>query len=168
MEPMPFHARRAYTAAFVAMSSTASRMHPDEGPLRHRDPVAYADLVTTMNDQRAALCLAAGRSPEDLDRNGFQVAGQWARAHVEARRAKLEARRFPVGFGCDARDARAACHAATVMVDAADAMSWAAQVSRDAVALADARTALDDARAAFALAASASAAELDRSGVRRT
>lgn len=37
------------------------------GPERHRDPVAYADQVTSMNDARTALCLAMGVPVEWID-----------------------------------------------------------------------------------------------------
>jgi hypothetical protein len=64
----------ARIAARLAMSSIAERMHPNHGPaLRHADPVAYANLVTSMCDQRAALCLAIGVPVENVDRDGYNV-----------------------------------------------------------------------------------------------
>lgn len=166
VEPMPFRARDARTAAYTAMSTTASRMSPDGRRLRFTDPVAYADLVTTMNDHRAALCLARGVALEHLDRDGFDVSTPTARAYVEAKRAELETRRFPaVVLGSRAREQ--ARHATGVMVDAVEAMRWATHQSHDMVAWADARTSADDARAALALANGAGVQELDRSGFRR-
>lgn len=69
------HPRRspARITAYIAMTSIASRMHPAGGALRRTDPVAYADLVTSMCDQRAALCLADGVPVEHIDRDGYDV-----------------------------------------------------------------------------------------------
>jgi hypothetical protein len=65
--------RLASLAAKLAMSSLASRMHPDSGPLRSSDPVAYWDLRTSMDDQRAALCLAGGIPVEHVRRDGYDI-----------------------------------------------------------------------------------------------
>lgn len=63
----------------LAMSMLAGRMHPNFGPaLRHSDPIAYADLVASMNDHRAGLCIAYGVSLDDIDRNGFSAPGVMA------------------------------------------------------------------------------------------
>lgn len=70
----------ARIAARIAMSSISERMHPNHGrALRHADPVAYADLVTSMCDQRAALCLAIGVPVEHIDRDGYDVSRSGAR-----------------------------------------------------------------------------------------
>jgi hypothetical protein len=67
----PGYHRKAALEAKLAMSTLASRMHPDAGPLRHRDPVAYWDLVQSMDTQRAALCLAIGVPIECVRRDGY-------------------------------------------------------------------------------------------------
>lgn len=65
----------ARLAARMAMSGLAEDMHPNYGPaLRYTDPVAHADLVTSMCDQRAALCVAIGVPLEHIDRNGYNTA----------------------------------------------------------------------------------------------
>lgn len=63
----------ACLAARVAMSALASRMHPASGPLRSTDPVAYWDLRSSMDDQRAALCLAIGIPVEKVRRDGYDI-----------------------------------------------------------------------------------------------
>ncbi|HET9144088.1 hypothetical protein [Actinophytocola sp.] len=69
----PGYNRRAAIAAKCAMSTLASRMHPASGPLRSSDPVAYWDLRASMDDQRAALCLANGIPVEQVSRDGYDV-----------------------------------------------------------------------------------------------
>src|SRR5699024_9388831 len=66
----PGYDHAAALAAKVAMSTLASRMHPNSGPLRNTDPVAYWDMRTSMDDQRAALCLASGVPVEHITRDG--------------------------------------------------------------------------------------------------
>lgn len=64
----------AWVAAYTGMSSIAERMHPNYGAaLRHSNPVDYADAVTSMCDQRAALCLAMGVPVEQVSRNGYNL-----------------------------------------------------------------------------------------------
>lgn len=72
---MSIFTNRAHARTYVAMTSLASRMTgfvSGEGPLSRRDPVAYADLVTSMCDQRVALSIAAGTPLESIDRNGYR------------------------------------------------------------------------------------------------
>lgn len=69
----PGYDRRARLAARLAMSTLASRMHPDSGPLRSSDPVAYWDLRQSMDTQRAALCLAIGIPVEHVRRDGYDI-----------------------------------------------------------------------------------------------
>lgn len=64
----------------LAMQRTANAMHPIDYTRGHprlidTDPVAHADLVTTMCDLRAAVCIAAGVPVELVDRNGYRPAG---------------------------------------------------------------------------------------------
>jgi hypothetical protein len=56
----------APTWATLAMFATAERM----AGLRQRDPVAHADLVTSMCDYRALLSQALS---QDCDRNGYTL-----------------------------------------------------------------------------------------------
>ena len=69
----PGYHRKAALEAKLAMTSLASRMHPDSGPLRRSDPVAYWDLRASMDDLRAALCLANGIPVEDVRRDGYDI-----------------------------------------------------------------------------------------------
>lgn len=69
----PGYNRKAALAARLAMSSLASRMHPNSGPLRSSDPVAYWDLVQSMDTWRAALVLALGIPVEHVSRNGYDI-----------------------------------------------------------------------------------------------
>lgn len=69
----PGYDRKASLEARLAMSGLASRMHPDSGPLRSSDPVAYWDLRTSMDDQRAALVLAGGVPVEHVRRDGYDI-----------------------------------------------------------------------------------------------
>lgn len=69
----PGYSARAALAARLAMSGLASRMHPNSGPLRSSDPVAYWDLRQSMDTQRAALCLAFGIPVENIDREGYDL-----------------------------------------------------------------------------------------------
>lgn len=71
---------RAVIATKLAMSSLASRMHPDfGGPLRRSDPVAYWDMCASMDDRRAALCLASGIPVENISRDGYDLSKPSAR-----------------------------------------------------------------------------------------
>lgn len=69
----PGYDRKAALVAKLAMSRLASRMHPDSGPLRSSDPVAYWDLRQSMDTQRAALVLANGIPIEYVRRDGYDV-----------------------------------------------------------------------------------------------
>jgi hypothetical protein len=69
----PGYNRKAALEARLAMSSIASRMHPDSGPLRRSDPVAYWDLRQSMDTQRAALLLAHGYPIEHVRRDGYDI-----------------------------------------------------------------------------------------------
>jgi hypothetical protein len=78
----PGYDRRAVISARLAMSSLASRM---EHPLRSVDPVTYWDLRTSMDDQRAAFCLALGIPVDNISRDGYDLSRPAARAAYEAR-----------------------------------------------------------------------------------
>lgn len=70
----PGYNRHAAVAARCAMSGLAGRMHPTAGDsLRRADPVTYWDLRTSMDDQRAALCLATGIPVEHVSRDGYDI-----------------------------------------------------------------------------------------------
>jgi hypothetical protein len=71
---------RERIGAFCAMSTLASRMTD----IRHRDPVACADLRTSMNDWRVALSLANGASPEEISRDGYRMPPQVRPEELEA------------------------------------------------------------------------------------
>lgn len=69
----PGYRRDAVLAAKLAMSRLASTMHPNSGPLRSSDPVAYWDLVQSMDTWRAALCLGNGIPIEHVRRDGYDI-----------------------------------------------------------------------------------------------
>lgn len=81
----PGYDARAALGARLAMSTLASRMSPDAGPLRRRDPVAYWDLRTSMDDLRAALCLATGIPVENISRDGYDLSRPASRTAYGAR-----------------------------------------------------------------------------------
>lgn len=86
------YGRAATLAAKLAMSTLASRMHPAGGPLRTSDPVAYWDLRTSMDDQRAALCLGAGLTIEQVSRDGYNISQPNARESIRLGRESHGAR----------------------------------------------------------------------------
>jgi hypothetical protein len=81
----PGYDARAALAARLAMSRLASRMHPDSGALRRTDPVAYWDLRASMDDLRAALCLANGIDIAKISCDGYDLSRPAARVAYEAR-----------------------------------------------------------------------------------
>jgi hypothetical protein len=73
------------------MQAAAGQMNPinysnGHKRLKDTDPVAYADLVTSMCDLRAAVCIFAGVPVEDIDRDGYNLSKPGARARMEASR----------------------------------------------------------------------------------
>lgn len=66
----PGYDEAARSAAFLAMSSLAGRM---SAGLRRAEPVTYADLRTSMDDLRAAFCLAIGIPVRHVSRSGYNV-----------------------------------------------------------------------------------------------
>jgi hypothetical protein len=81
-------ARRARLEAKLAMSTLASRMHPDSGPLRRNNPVLYWDLRASMDDLRAALCIARGVPMDQISRDGYAVITDQARDYLAAKRVE--------------------------------------------------------------------------------
>jgi hypothetical protein len=81
----PGYDARATLGARLAMSRLASRMSPDAGQLRLTDPVTYWDLRASMDDLRAALCLANGIPVDNISRDGYDLSRPAARAAYEAR-----------------------------------------------------------------------------------
>lgn len=87
------NSRRTRTAARIGMSRTAGKMHPCYGQaLRVTDPVTYWDLVASMNDYRAALCLATGVPVENIDRDGYNLTRPEARQYLADKRREYGAR----------------------------------------------------------------------------
>jgi hypothetical protein len=82
--------RAARRCAFAGMSTTATRMSDARCS---GDTARYADLRSSMNDLRAALCIASGVPMEHIDRNGFNVSTAAAREYRAVQQREIEARR---------------------------------------------------------------------------